>query len=200
MAGARAAVEEVVRRGVTDPQRVGVGGHSYGAFMASNLLAHAPDLFACAVARSGAYNRTLTPFGFQSEERTLWQAPDTYMKMSPFMHADIIKKPILLIHGEEDTNSGTNVIQSERFFAEGKRRRCKARAPFHMNPIRHALFESVCHTLAETSEFFDKHLSAKAVGARGRSCAGRNTDVEALEYLVLFQFKFTSNNPGCGSQ
>ena len=85
--------------------------------MASNLLAHAPDLFACAVARSGAYNRTLTPFGFQSEERTLWQAPETYMKMSPFMHAHEIKKPILLIHGEEDTNSGTNVIQSERFFA-----------------------------------------------------------------------------------
>ena len=78
--------------------------------MASNLLAHAPDLFACAVARSGAYNRTLTPFGFQSEERTLWQAPDVYAKMSPFMHADRIKKPILLIHGEEDTNSGTNVI------------------------------------------------------------------------------------------
>ena len=164
VAGARAAVEEVVRRGVTDPQRVGVGGHSYGAFMASNLLAHAPDLFACAVARSGAYNRTLTPFGFQSEERTLWQAPDTYMNMSPFMHADIIKKPILLIHGEEDTNSGTNVIQSERFFAALKGNGADARLvllPHESHSTR--AFESVCHTLAETSEFFDKHLSAKAV-------------------------------------
>ena len=79
VAGARAAVQEVVRRGVTDPHRIAVGGHSYGAFMAANLLAHAPDLFACAVARSGAYNRTLTPFGFQAEERTLWEAPETYM-------------------------------------------------------------------------------------------------------------------------
>jgi len=164
VAGARAAVEEVVRRGVTDPRRVGVGGHSYGAFMASNLLAHAPDLFSCAVARSGAYNRTLTPFGFQSEERTLWQAPETYMKMSPFMHADIIKKPILLIHGEEDTNSGTNVIQSERFFAALKGNGADARLvllPHESHSTR--AFESVCHTLAETSEFFDKHLSAETV-------------------------------------
>ena len=82
---ARAAVDELVKRGVTDPKRVSVGGHSYGAFMAANLLAHCPDLFAAAIARSGAYNRTLTPFGFQSEERTLWDAPETYMKMSPYL-------------------------------------------------------------------------------------------------------------------
>ena len=97
---ARAAVNHVVGLGVTDPARVCVGGHSYGAFMTANLLAHAPDLFACGIARSGAYNRTFTPFGFQAEERTIWQAPDTYIKMSPFMNADKIKKPLLLIHGE----------------------------------------------------------------------------------------------------
>lgn len=159
VAGARAAVEAVVERGVTDPMRVAVGGHSYGAFMAANLLAHAPDLFACAVARSGAYNRTLTPFGFQSEERTLWQAPETYMAMSPFMHADRIKKPILLIHGEEDTNSGTNVIQSERFFAALKGNGAEAKLvllPHESHSTR--AFESVMHTLAETSEFLDEHL------------------------------------------
>ena len=163
VAGARAAVEEVVRRGVTDPRRVAVGGHSYGAFMASNLLAHAPDLFACAVARSGAYNRTLTPFGFQSEERTLWQAPDVYAKMSPFNHADRIKKPILLIHGEDDTNSGTNVIQSERFFAALKGNGADARLvllPHESHGTRG--LESVLHVLAETSEFLDKHLSVEA--------------------------------------
>jgi dipeptidyl aminopeptidase/acylaminoacyl peptidase len=103
---ARAAVEELQRRGVADPSRIAVGGHSYGAFMTANLLAHAGDLFACGIARSGAFNRTLTPFGFQAEERTLWQAPDTYARMSPFMQADKIKKPLLLIHGEADNNTG----------------------------------------------------------------------------------------------
>ena len=90
--------------GVTDPDRVGVGGHSYGAFMTANLLAHC-DLFKAGIAESGAHNRTLTPFGFQSERRTIWQAPDVYLKMSPFMYADKIKTPILLIHGEADDNS-----------------------------------------------------------------------------------------------
>lgn len=163
VAGARAAVQAVVERGVTDPRRVAVGGHSYGAFMSANLLAHAPDLFACAVARSGAYNRTLTPFGFQSEERTLWQAPETYMSMSPFMHADRIKKPILLIHGEEDTNSGTNVIQSERFYAALKGNGAEAKLvllPHESHSTR--AFESVMHTLAETSEFLDRHMSLEA--------------------------------------
>jgi dipeptidyl aminopeptidase/acylaminoacyl peptidase len=117
VAGAAAAVAEGVRLGVVDPRRVAVGGRSYGAFMTANLLAHAPHLFAAGVAQAGAYNRTLTPFGFQAEERTLWQAPDTYMKMSPFMHADRISKPLLLIHGEEDNNAGCFPLQSERFFA-----------------------------------------------------------------------------------
>ncbi len=112
---ARAAVEHLAERGITDPQRVGIGGHSYGAFMTANLLAHS-DIFAAGIARSGAYNRTLTPFGFQAEERTLWQTPETYAAMSPFMHADKITAPILLIHGAMDNNSGTYPMQSERFY------------------------------------------------------------------------------------
>ena len=101
--------------GIGDRDRVGVGGHSYGAFMTANLLAHS-DLFAARIARSGAYNRTFTPFGFQREERTYWEAPDLYNYMSPFMHADKVNEPVLLIHGEEDNNSGTFPVQSIRFF------------------------------------------------------------------------------------
>src|SRR5215469_2537306 len=116
VASAKAAIDEGVRLGVVDRNRVAVMGHSYGAFMTANLLAHS-DLFKAGIARSGAYNRTLTPFGFQNEERTYWQAPEIYYKMSPFSYADKIKTPILLIHGEADNNSGTFPIQSERFFS-----------------------------------------------------------------------------------
>lgn len=115
VSSAQAAVDELVRRGVTDRKRVAVGGHSYGAFMTANLLAHS-RIFRAGIARSGAYNRTLTPFGFQSEERTLWQAPQIYAAMSPFNFADKVKDPILLIHGEADNNAGTFPIQSERFY------------------------------------------------------------------------------------
>jgi dipeptidyl aminopeptidase/acylaminoacyl peptidase len=113
---AKAAIDKAAEMGVTDPNRVGVGGHSYGAFMTANLLAHT-KLFKAGVARSGAYNRTLTPFGFQSERRTFWEAPDMYLNVSPFAHAQNIKTPILLIHGEADDNSGTFPIQSERMYA-----------------------------------------------------------------------------------
>jgi dipeptidyl aminopeptidase/acylaminoacyl peptidase len=115
VASAKAAIDKAVEMGVTDRNRVGVGGHSYGAFMTANLLAHS-DLFRAGVARSGAYNRTLTPFGFQSERRTFWEAPDMYLKVSPFAFADKIKTPILLIHGEADDNPGTFPIQSERMY------------------------------------------------------------------------------------
>ncbi len=98
VADAKAAIDKAVELGVTDPNRVGVGGHSYGAFMTANLLSHC-NLFKAGIARSGAYNRTLTPFGFQSEIRTIWEAPELYMKVSPFMYADKINAPILLIHG-----------------------------------------------------------------------------------------------------
>jgi dipeptidyl aminopeptidase/acylaminoacyl peptidase len=112
---AKAAIDKAAEMGVIDANRVGVGGHSYGAFMTANLLAHS-NLFRAGIARSGAYNRTLTPFGFQSERRTLWQAPDLYMKVSPFLFADKIKVPVLLIHGEADNNSGTFPIQSDRMY------------------------------------------------------------------------------------
>jgi dipeptidyl aminopeptidase/acylaminoacyl peptidase len=116
VAGAKAAIDKAVAIGVTDPDRVAVGGHSYGAFMTANLLAHS-HLFRAGIARSGAYNRTLTPFGFQNERRTYWQAEDLYTKMSPFSYADKITDPLLMIHGMADDNTGTFPIQSERMFA-----------------------------------------------------------------------------------
>ncbi len=115
VADAKAAIDKGADMGVIDPNRVGVGGHSYGAFMTANLLAHS-DLFKAGVARSGAYNRTLTPFGFQTERRTFWQARDVYIGMSPFTFADKLKTPILLIHGEADDNQGTFPIQSDRMY------------------------------------------------------------------------------------
>jgi len=113
---AKAAVDKAVEMGVVNRDRIGVFGHSYGAFMTANLLAHT-GLFHAGVAESGAYNRTLTPFGFQAEQRSFWEAPDVYTKMSPFWFADKIKTPILLIHGEADDNTGTFPIQSERLYA-----------------------------------------------------------------------------------
>ncbi|MEJ2595227.1 MAG: prolyl oligopeptidase family serine peptidase [bacterium] len=115
VANAKAAIDAVDDMGYIDREKVAVGGHSYGAFMTANLLSHS-DLFAAGIARSGAYNRTLTPFGFQSEERNYWEAPDIYYEMSPFMHADKMKTPLLLIHGVADNNSGTYPMQSERYF------------------------------------------------------------------------------------
>lgn len=112
---AEAAVNKLAGMGVGDRNRMAVGGHSYGAFMTANLLAHT-NLFKGGIARSGAYNRTLTPFGFQNEDRTYWQNPELYNNMSPFSFADKIKTPILLIHGEADNNTGTFPIQSERMF------------------------------------------------------------------------------------
>lgn len=115
VANGRAAIDAVDKLGYIDRNRVGVGGHSYGAFMVANLLSHSDD-YAAGIARSGAYNRTLTPFGFQSEQRSYWDAPEVYYTMSPFMHADKMKTPLLLIHGEADNNSGTYPMQSERYF------------------------------------------------------------------------------------
>ncbi|MFV1884573.1 MAG: prolyl oligopeptidase family serine peptidase [Balneola sp.] len=115
VANGKAIVDEIDRMGVGDPERVGIGGHSYGAFMTANLLAHS-DIFRAGIARSGAYNRSLTPFGFQAEPRTFWEAPEIYFEMSPFMNADKINEPLLLIHGEVDNNSGTFPIQSQRMY------------------------------------------------------------------------------------
>jgi len=112
---ARAIVDKAVELPQVDAQKLAVGGHSYGAFMTVNLLAHT-DLFRCGIARSGAYNRLLTPFGFQSERRSLWEARETYLKLSPLLYADHIKEPLLLTHGEADNNSGTFPLQSERLY------------------------------------------------------------------------------------
>ena len=161
VSNAEAAIRKLDEMGVGDPKRVGVGGHSYGAFMTANLLAHC-DLFAAGIARSGAYNRTLTPFGFQSERRTLWEAPDTYIKMSPFMHAPKINEPILLIHGMADNNSGTFPIQSERLFAALKGFGGTSRfvyLPYESHG--YSARESVLHVLAEMFEWFDRYVKNK---------------------------------------
>ncbi|TXH65758.1 MAG: S9 family peptidase [Lysobacteraceae bacterium] len=158
IASAEAAIDEMVRRGVADRHRIAIGGHSYGAFMTANLLAHT-RLFRAGVARSGAYNRTLTPFGFQAEERNYWAARDTYQTMSPFNYADKIKDPLLLIHGEDDNNSGTFPIQSERMFAAIKGLGGPARLvmlPKESHGYRAR--ESILHMLAETDAWLEAHV------------------------------------------
>lgn len=158
VASAQAAVDEVVRLGVTDRDHIAIGGHSYGAFMTANLLAHS-NLFRTGIARSGAYNRTLTPFGFQAEERIFWQAPKTYIDMSPFTFADKIDEPLLLIHGQADANPGTFTLQSERLFEAMKGLGGTARlvllpAESHGYLAR----ESVHHTMWEQVEWLAKYL------------------------------------------
>ncbi|MDP1581135.1 MAG: prolyl oligopeptidase family serine peptidase [Candidatus Didemnitutus sp.] len=158
VSSARAAIEELARRGVTDPQRVAVGGHSYGAFMTANLLAHS-DLFRAGIARSGAYNRTLTPFGFQAETRNFWKAPDIYAAMSPFNHADKIKDPLLLVHGQADNNQGTFPIQSERMFQALRGLGATSRyvqLPHESHGYRAR--ESLLHVLWETATWLDTYV------------------------------------------
>ncbi|MEW6736712.1 MAG: prolyl oligopeptidase family serine peptidase [Acidobacteriota bacterium] len=158
IASAEAAVNEVVRRGVADPDKIAIAGHSYGAFMTTNLLAHT-DLFRAGIARSGAYNRTLTPFGFQREERSLWEAPEVYFNMSPFNHAHKINEPILLIHGEADDNPGSFPIQSERLYQAIRGLGGIARLvilPYEKHSYRAR--ESVLHVLWEMTEWLDKHV------------------------------------------
>ncbi len=160
IASAEAAVDEVVRRGVADRDRIAIGGHSYGAFMTANLLAHT-RLFKAGVARSGAYNRTLTPFGFQAEERNYWAARDTYHTMSPFNYADKIKDALLMIHGEEDNNTGTFPIQSERMFAAVKGLGGTARLvmlPKESHGYRAR--ESILHMLAETDAWLEEFVKS----------------------------------------
>jgi dipeptidyl aminopeptidase/acylaminoacyl peptidase len=158
VASAKAAIDKAVELGVTDPNRVGVGGHSYGGFMTANLLAHS-DLFRAGVARSGAYNRTLTPFGFQSERRTLWEAPETYLRMSPFLSAHKIKEPILLIHGEADNNMGTFPIQSERMYQAIRGNGGTIRYVVLPHEAHgYAARESVEHTIWEMVNWFDRHV------------------------------------------
>ena len=162
---AEAAIDKLVEMGIADRDRCAIGGHSYGAFMTANLLAHS-DLFAAGIARSGAYNRTLTPFGFQAEERTYWEAPEIYYTMSPFMHADKINEPILMIHGEADNNSGTYPVQSERMFAAMKGLGGQARLvmlPHESHGYRAR--ESIMHMLWEMDQLLEKYVKNREPGS-----------------------------------
>lgn len=155
---AEAAIDAVDALGYIDRKRVAVGGHSYGAFMTANLLTHS-KLFACGIARSGAYNRTLTPFGFQSEQRNYWETPEVYTKMSPFMSADKMKTPLLLVHGEADNNPGTFTLQTERYFQALK----GLGAPVRMVILpkeshSYAARENIMHLLWEQDQFLEKCL------------------------------------------
>ncbi len=163
---AAAVIDKLVDMGVADRDRIAVGGHSYGAFMTANLLAHT-QLFAAGIARSGAYNRTLTPFGFQSEERTFWDAPEVYATMSPFFHADQIKTPLLMIHGQADNNPGTFTLQSERLYQAikglgGNARLVLLPSESHGYQAR----ESILHMLWEMDRFLEKTIGSESGGSR----------------------------------
>jgi dipeptidyl aminopeptidase/acylaminoacyl peptidase len=156
IANATAAIDAVDRLGYIDRTRLAVGGHSYGAFMTANLLTHS-NLFAAGIARSGAYNRTLTPFGFQNEERNYWEAPAVYNSMSPFMNADKMKTPLLLIHGEADNNTGTFPLQSERYFNALKGLGGTARLVILPGESHgYAARENILHMLWETDRWLEK--------------------------------------------
>ncbi|XP_068663137.1 probable glutamyl endopeptidase, chloroplastic isoform X2 [Aristolochia californica] len=196
VSSAEAAVEEVIRRGVAHPDKIAVGGHSYGAFMTANLLAHAPHLFCCGIARSGAYNRTLTPFGFQNEDRTLWEATNTYVEMSPFMSANKIKKPILLIHGEEDSNSGTLTMQSDRFFnaLKGHGALCRLVVlPFESHS--YTARESIMHCLWE----MDRWLQNYCVSIPNVSVDVNASKVDEDKKITTSEEKPLSASGGSGS-
>jgi dipeptidyl aminopeptidase/acylaminoacyl peptidase len=158
VSSAEAAIDAVDKMGYINPKKVAVGGHSYGAFMVANLLTHS-KLFACGIARSGAYNRTLTPFGFQSEQRNYWDAPDVYNTMSPFMNAEKMKTPLLLVHGDADNNPGTFTLQTERYFQALK----GLGAPVRMVLLPkeshgYAAKENILHLLWEEDQFLEKYL------------------------------------------
>ena len=167
VASADAAINKIVEMGVADRDRIGVAGHSYGAFMTANLLAHS-NLFRAGVARSGAYNRTLTPFGFQNEQRTFWEVPQVYANMSPFWFAHEMHAPILLIHGEADNNSGTFPIQSERFYMALKGNGKPVRyVTLPLEAHGYAARESNLHVMYEWIRWFDTYV--KNAGPRGTS-------------------------------
>jgi len=158
VANGKAAIDAVDALGYIDRNKVAVGGHSYGAFMVANLLSHS-DLYAAGIARSGAYNRTLTPFGFQSEERSYWEAPEVYYTMSPFMHADKMKTPLLLIHGEADNNSGTYPLQSIRYFNALKGLGATVRLVMLPKESHgYAAKESILHMLWEQDQWLEKYV------------------------------------------
>jgi len=161
VANAEAAINAVDKMGYVDKNRVAVGGHSYGAFMTANLLTHS-NLFAAGIARSGAYNRTLTPFGFQSEERSYWDVPQIYNSMSPFMNADKMKTPLLLIHGQDDNNAGTYTMQSERYFNALKGLGATTRLVLLPKESHgYVAKESILHLLWEQDQWLEKYVKNK---------------------------------------
>lgn len=161
VANAEAAIDAVVNKGYADRNRIAVGGHSYGAFMVANLLSHS-NLFAAGIARSGAYNRTLTPFGFQSESRSYWEAPQVYYNMSPFMHAEKMKTPLLLVHGEADNNSGTYPLQSERYYNALKGLGATTRlVMFPKESHGYRAKETILHLIWEQDQWLEKHVKNK---------------------------------------
>ena len=163
VANGKAAIDAVDNLGYIDRNKVAVGGHSYGAFMTANLLAHS-NLFAAGIARSGAYNRTLTPFGFQSEERSYWEAPEVYNSMSPFMHSHTMKTPLLLIHGQADNNSGTYPLQSERYFNALKGLGAPVRLVMLPKESHgYSAKESVLHMLWEQDQWLEKHVKNRII-------------------------------------
>ena len=163
VANGKAAIDAVDELGYIDRNKVAVGGHSYGAFMTANLLSHS-NLFAAGIARSGAYNRTLTPFGFQSEERNYWEAPEIYYNMSPFMHADTMKTPLLLVHGVADNNSGTYPLQSERYFNALKGLGATARLVMLPKESHgYAAKESILHMLWEQDQWLEKYVKNRDI-------------------------------------
>ncbi len=160
-ANAEAAIEALESEGVSKRGSIAVGGHSYGAFMTANLLAHT-ELFCAGIARSGAYNRSLTPFGFQSERRTFWEAREFYMDVSPFSYADRMKAPLLLIHGKEDNNPGTQPLQTERLYQALRGVGAKARMvllPYESHGYRAE--ENILRVHAETLGWLSRHCSIK---------------------------------------
>ncbi len=176
VADARAAIHQADTMGVIDPSRVGVGGHSYGAFMTANLVSHS-DIFRAAIAESGAYNRTLTPFQFQNERRTIWQVPDLYIKMSPFMVADKIKIPILLIHGQADSNPGTFPIQSERMYRAIKGNGGTVRyVTLPLEAHGYAAKETIEHVLWEKLNWFDKWVKNPPAGTATSAGVGASPE------------------------
>ena len=161
VSNASAAIDKIVEMGVADRERIAVSGHSYGAFMTANLLSHS-NLFAAGIALSGAYNRTMTPFGFQAEERTYWESPEIYFRMSPFSYAHQVQSPLLLIHGSADNNSGTFPMQSERYYNALKGHGVTTRLvmlPYESHG--YVARESILHVLWEYTMWLDRYVKNK---------------------------------------
>jgi dipeptidyl aminopeptidase/acylaminoacyl peptidase len=169
VADAKAAVDEAVRLGVADPERIGVTGHSHGALMTANLVAHS-DLFRAGVATSGSFNKTLTPFGFQNERRSVWEATDVYLKVSPFFVADKMKTPLLIMHGAEDANPGTTPLQAHKLYEAIRGNGGTARlVMLPHEPHWYTAMESNEQEVYEMLRWFDKYVKDAPVHAAAGS-------------------------------